>query len=153
MSYFLGPGGKKDILRRDYSFGYSIRHNKPIDPKNYDQWYAHPGYAWAMRRSAFVEIGGLPDFCIIGSGDLHFAFALLNRVKETLRPNLHVDYQNLTITWANKVAQVAQNGINVSYVATNIYHHWHGNRNDRSYVDRWYVDAQIIAEDFHFSSF
>ena len=137
LAFFLGPAGKSEILRRDYSFGYSIRHNKPINPRRLDQWYAHPGYAWAMRRSAFVAIGGLPDFCIIGSGDLHFAFALLNRIDETIRPGLHSGYRHIAMAWAEKVAHVAQNGNNVGYVPMNLYHHWHGQRSDRNYVDRW----------------
>ena len=137
LSFFLGPGGKKDILRRDYSFGYSIRNNKVIDPRGYDEWYAHPGYAWAMRRQAFNDINGLIDFCIIGSGDLHFAFALLNRIEETIRPGLHPDYQALALQWAYRVAQIAGNGRNVGYVPINLFHFWHGARTDRSYVDRW----------------
>ena len=139
LSYFLGPGGKNDVLRRDYSFGYSIRHNKEVNPQRSQDWYAHPGYAWAMRRSAFNTIGGLLDFCIIGSGDLHFAFALLHRIEETLRPDLHQDYRKLAIAWGDRVAQLAQNGTNVGYVPINLWHYWHGERNDRNYVDRWYV--------------
>ncbi|CAF1336840.1 unnamed protein product [Adineta steineri] len=146
LAYFLGPGGKSDVLRNDYSFGYSIRHNKPIDPKRYDDWYAHPGYAWAIRRSTLNSIGGFLDFCIIGSGDLHFAFALLNRMEETLRPGLHPDYRQLAMVWAKRVADVAQNGANVGYVPVNIYHHWHGERNDRHYADRW-----AILENHQFS--
>ncbi len=134
---FLGPGGKNDALRRDFSFGYSIRHNKSINPQRYQNWYAHPGYAWAMHRSAFNQMGGLIDFCIIGSGDLQFAFALLNRIEETIRPDLHQDYRKLAIAWGERVAQLAQNGANVGYVPVDIYHHWHGERNDRNYVDRW----------------
>lgn len=137
LSFFLGPGGKKDILRRDYSFGYSIRNNKIIDPQHYNEWYAHPGYAWAMRRSTFNQIGGLIDFCIIGSGDLHFAFALLNRIEETIRPGLHEDYRRLSVMWGGRLAQVANNGENVSYVPINLWHYWHGDRSSRSYVDRW----------------
>ncbi|CAF2138601.1 unnamed protein product [Rotaria magnacalcarata] len=139
LSFFLGPDGKKDILRRDYSFGYSIRNNKPIDPQRYNEWYPHPGYAWAVRRSIFNSMGGLLDFCIIGSADLHFAYALLNRIEETLRPGLHPDYQKLAMIWGNRVAQVAQNGANVGYVPINLWHFWHGDRNSRNYVDRWLI--------------
>lgn len=136
VAHFLGPKGKNEILRRDYSMGYSIRHDKPITPSRSD-WYAHPGYAWAMRRTTFADIGGLLDFCIIGSGDLHFAYALLHRIEETIRPNLHKDYRQLAIAWGDKVAQVAGNGRNVGYVPVNLCHHWHGERNDRNYVNRW----------------
>ena len=137
LSFFLGPQGKRQILRRDYSFAYSIKNNKPIDPKRYDEWYPHPGYAWAMRRSAYDSIGGLLDFCIIGSGDLHFAYALVNRIEDTIRHGLDNDYRRLALQWQERVARVAQNGANVGYVPINLWHYWHGTRNDRNYVDRW----------------
>ncbi|CAF3958307.1 unnamed protein product [Rotaria sp. Silwood1] len=137
LSFFLGPMGKKEILRRDYSFVYSIRNKKPIDPRRYNEWYPHPGYAWAMRRSAFNSIRGLIDFCIVGSADLHFAFALLNRIEETVPPGLHEDYHELAVRWGKPVAQLAQNGENVSYLPINIWHFWHGERNNRNYVNRW----------------
>ncbi|CAF4689128.1 unnamed protein product [Rotaria socialis] len=111
---FLGPNGKNEILRRDYSFVYSIKHNKPIDPGRYKEWYPHPGYAWAMRRTAFNSIGGLFEFSIM-------------------------DYQQLAIAWGERVAELAQGGRNVGYVPINIWHHWHGSRNDRGYVERWSI--------------
>ena len=137
LSFFLGPDGKSDILRQDYSFAYSIRNNKPIDPRRFEEWYAHPGYAWAMRRTAFNFMGGLLDFSILGSGDLHFAYALLNRIHETFPPSLHQDYHQLAAIWGARVAKVAQNGADVGYIPVNIRHHWHGKRSDRNYVDRW----------------
>jgi hypothetical protein len=134
---FLGPGGKSDVQSRDHSFAYSIRHGKPIDPRRYDQWYPHPGYAWAMHRSAFNAMGGLAEFCVVGSGDLHFAFALLNRIDETIRPNLHDHYRAMALTWGGQLARIAANGERVGYLSVNLFHFWHGNRQQRSYVDRW----------------
>lgn len=137
LSYFLGPNGKNQVLRRDYSFGYSIRNNKIIDPSRYDEWYAHPGYAWAMRRYVYNQMGGLLDFCIVGSGDLHYAFALLGRIEETIRPQMHPDYQSLALQWGSQLAQIANYGENVGYVPMNLYHFWHGDRDRRHYVNRW----------------
>ena len=125
------------MLRRDYSFGYSIRNNKVIDPARYDEWYAHPGYAWAMRRDVYNQMGGLLDFCIVGSGDLHFAFALLGRIEETIRPQMHADYRSLAIQWGAQLAKIADYGANVGYAPMNLYHFWHGDRERRQYVDRW----------------
>ncbi|CAF0933894.1 unnamed protein product [Didymodactylos carnosus] len=136
--FFCGPNGKNEILRRDYSFAYSIRNNKPIDPKRKD-WYAHPGYAWTMKRSDFILLGGLLDFSIVGSADLHFAFALLNRVTETFPPGLHLDYASLTTKWAEKLYAIANGGENVGYIPVNLYHYWHGSRENRHYVDRWSI--------------
>jgi hypothetical protein len=136
IGYFTGPGGKHEVLRRDHSFGYSIRRGKPISPNN-PHWYAHPGYAWAMHRDIFNVIGGLIDFCIVGSGDLHFAYALLGRIEESFPSDLHRDYHMQAKSWGDGVARVAGGGAFVSYVDVNLYHRWHGDRGDRSYIDRW----------------
>jgi hypothetical protein len=136
ICYFTGPGGKHEVLRRDHSFGYSIRHGKPIYP-NHPHWYAHPGYAWAMHRDAFDAIGGLIDFCIVGSGDLHLAYALLGRVQESIPSGLHKDYLKQAKNWGDGVARVAGGGAFVGYTNVNLYHHWHGNRDNRSYIERW----------------
>jgi hypothetical protein len=136
IGYFTGPGGKHEVLRRDHSFGYSIQRGKPIFPNN-PHWYAHPGYAWAMHRDIFNAIGGLIDFCIVGSGDLHFAYALLGRIQESFPSKLHKDYHMQAKSWGDGVARVAGGGAFVSYVDVNLYHRWHGDREDRSYIDRW----------------
>ena len=144
VAYFTGPAGKKDILRKDYSFGYSIRHNKPIHP-NHPTWYAHPGYAWAMDRQLFNSIGGLLDFCIIGSADLHFAYALLGRMHETYPDGLGKEYRQLGQKWANRLTEVAAGGNNVGYLNTTLFHRWHGSRESRSYVNRWSVGTECSS--------
>ncbi|CAF2616849.1 unnamed protein product [Rotaria sp. Silwood2] len=137
LALFLGPNGMNEILHWDYSFAYSIKHNKPIDPQRYKEWYPHPGYAWAMRCDAFEYMGGLCEFSILGSGDLHFAFALLNRIEETFLTSLNEDYRRLALNWGERVAEIAQGGHNVGYLPVNIGHFWHGSRGNRGYVERW----------------
>jgi hypothetical protein len=137
LSFFLGPSGKKQILRRDYSFAYSIQHGKAIDPHRSSECYIHPGYAWAMRREAFDTLGGLLDFSIVGSGDIQFAYALLNRIEETIPLEIHDDYRQVARAWGTRLAQLAENGTNVGYAPINIWHHWHGDRLDRKYMERW----------------
>lgn len=145
LSAFLGPTGKNKILRWDHSFAYAIRHQLQIDPARSSECCVHPGYAWAMRRTTFDEIGGLLDFAILGSGDTHFAFALINRIDETIPLGLDEDYRRVAQTWGQRVAQVAQNGILVGYVPVNIWHHWHGNRVHRGYFERWYERFMWIS--------
>ncbi|CAF4532366.1 unnamed protein product [Rotaria sp. Silwood1] len=146
MSFFLGPSGKKEVLRRDYSFVYSITHGKTISSHRALDCYFHPGYAWAMRRETFDDIGGLLDFSILGSGDIHFAFALINRIDKTIPSGIHDDYRRLANAWGERVAQKAGNGIHISYTPVNIWHHWHGSRRDRRYNERW-----SLLERFQFS--
>ncbi|CAF3153676.1 unnamed protein product, partial [Rotaria sp. Silwood2] len=135
VGFFNGPDGEKDVLRTDYSFGYSICHHKPI-ARHHPDWYAHPGYAWAMHRNAFDAIGGLLDFCIVGPGDLHFAYALLGRIHETYPCSLGKDYQQSAEEWGNRLATIAGHGANVGYVNTDLFHRWHGSRESRGYNSR-----------------
>lgn len=137
LSLFLGPSGKKQILRRDYSFVYAIQHHQKIDPRRPSDCYNHPGYAWAMRRSAFDSLGGLAEFAILGSGDIHFAYGLYNRIEETMPPGIHPDYRHLVKGWGDRLAKIAENGAKVGYVPVNIRHYWHGTRQDRRYMERW----------------
>jgi hypothetical protein len=140
---FLGPN--KEILRTDYSFGYSVVHNKPIDQKKYSEWYPHPGYGWAMSKYAFQSIKGLPDYDIVGSGDLHFAFSLINKVGNAVEKDLHDEYKSYitnhsqnTYETLKYVANIKHKQI-IGYVPVNISHYWHGSRKDRQYVDRWKI--------------
>ncbi len=138
LSFFLGPSGKRQVLRQDYSFAYAIRHEKPIDPRRSSECYIHPGYGWAMRRNTFDSMNGLLDFAILGSGDIHFAYALINRIEETIPINMHEDYRCLAKVWGTRVAEISGNGRLVGYVPVNIWHYWHGNRVNRGYFERWY---------------
>ncbi|CAF0762363.1 unnamed protein product [Adineta steineri] len=95
-----------------------------------------------MHRNTFNAIGGLIDFCIVGSGDLHFAYALLGRVEETFPRGLHRDYRMQVSNWGDGVARAAGNGTFVGYVDVNLYHRWHGSRANRNYTSRLSILSQ-----------
>jgi hypothetical protein len=146
----LDPSG--EILERNKSFGYHIAH---------DDWssYAHPGMAWAMRKDAFIKLGGLYDMNPIGSSDLHFAHALIGNVKQTIKETLSIGYKNSVCEWASRLSQIV--GISkreymktVGYVDVRIKHHYHGNKNDRQYVDRWNIleSNRFDPDTFYFPS-
>lgn len=148
LAFFLGPSGKKNVLRQDHSFVYAIQHDQKVDAHRSSDCCVHPGYAWAMRRDLFDQLGGLLEFSILGSADLHFAFALYNRIDETIPNEIHDDYRYLAQLWGDRLAQIADNGAKVGYLPLNIYHYWHGNRQDRRYNERW-----SLLEQSHFSPF
>jgi hypothetical protein len=116
---------------------YAVKHGQNLDSRRSSECYIHPGYAWAMRRDIFDSIGGLLEFSIVGSGDIHFAYGLLNRIEETIPTGVHDDYRYLAKVWGNRLAQIAGNGTKVGYLPVNIWHHWHGHRRDRRYIERW----------------
>jgi hypothetical protein len=121
-----------------------MKHGQKNDPHRSSECYVHPGYAWAMRRDVFDNLGGLLDFSILGSGDLHFAYALFNRIDETIPTDIHDDYRNVAKGWGERLAQIAGNGANVGYIPVNIWHHWHGHRRDRKYNERWYFLFEVF---------
>lgn len=135
---FLGPS--EECLRKDFSLGFTVASGRPVDPSRYHEWYPHPGYAWATKLSTFQQMNGLFDTCILGSGDLHFAFALLGRAHETIPVGVTDDYRNSVLAWAARVDQVVRKS--VGYVPIRIRHLWHGSREDRQYVNRWNILVQ-----------
>lgn len=102
--------------------------------------YGHPGYAWAVRRAAWDELGGLLDCCIVGSADYHMAWALLGQVERTcdINPMKGLDgYAKRLLRWQ----QSAEHHIrrDLGFVEGAIRHHWHGPKANRRYVERWEI--------------
>ena len=96
-----------------------------------------PGRAWAFRREAFDQVGGLLDSCILGSGDWHMAAGLAQL------PVSHPDtsqcgeaYRRHIRVWQER-AKVANRDI--GYVDCHAVHHFHGHKNKRGYNWRWQI--------------
>jgi hypothetical protein len=131
----LGPS--MEILETNKSFGYCIAS---------DNWasYAHPGMAWAMTKKAFIELGGLYDLNPVGSSDLHFAHALIGNIKQTIKHSLSDGYKHSVVMWADRLSKIVGRTKDkymrtVGYVNVKIRHHYHGNKDDRQYVNRWNI--------------
>ena len=100
-------------------------------------YYAHPGYAWAARRKAIEDLGGLLDYWIIGSADYHMAYALIGRAKQTINPEWSQTLKNELLEWEQRAEKYIKR--NVGYVPGSILHHWHGKKKDRKYNDRYRI--------------
>src|SRR4030095_1629869 len=59
----------------------------------------HSGYAWAARRSALADLGGLGDIAILGSADHHMACALIGRVSESIHAGMHPNFKKYWKEW------------------------------------------------------
>lgn len=128
------------------SFLYSYVNNKPwpilvnSEKGGYysyggSQW--HPGYAWAARRSAYNDLGGLGEIAILGSGDHHMACALVNKVSESINGGATDDFKNYWYRWQERANKYI-NG-NIGYMNGLLLHYWHGQKASRKYVDRWKI--------------
>jgi hypothetical protein len=140
----LGPTGHAFNMYN--GFGYSFAENLPefhVSNGGYYQGlkqggkYWHPGFAWAMRRSAWDELGGLMDFAILGAADHHMALSLVGEGEKSLPHGIHPNYRKHVLEWQHRAAiHIRQN---LGYVPGTIAHNWHGKKSDRRYWDRWAI--------------
>ena len=100
-------------------------------------WLWHTGYAWAARRSAIADLGGLGDIAALGSADHHMAAALIGRVRDTIAKGMQPSYFDYWDRW-QALAQKHING-NIGFVPGLLLHYWHGPKVGRQYVNRWRI--------------
>jgi len=105
---------------------------EPLDPgkKSYKVW--HPGFSWAIRRKTFEDLGGLIDFCVVGSGDYHMAMSMVN-IKTSAEAELK-GYNKKLHDWHARCQKAIKCDLGV--VSGLITHDWHGKKRDRRYADR-----------------
>lgn len=97
----------------------------------------HPGFAWAARREALADLGGLLDVGILGASDHHMAHALVGRVLEASPPNLTDGYKHILREWQRRAdTHIRQN---IGYVPGMLFHHFHGPKRKRYYNERWEI--------------
>lgn len=97
----------------------------------------HPGFAWAARRDAIDELGGLVDFALMGAADNHMAHALIGCVDESYHKDVHPRYRERLKEWEKRAEKHIRR--NIGYVPGLLIHYWHGRKIDRRYWDRWKV--------------
>lgn len=141
FSHAIDLGAKQETLQVHIGFAYQhVNGEKWLGPK-YSNW--HPGYAWACRRSAYDEIGGLMDFPILGSADHHMALGFIGLVEKYLNSKLNENYKKLCKIFQQRCDKYIVG--NVGFVHGTIMHYFHGNKPDRQYQDRWKI---LINNDF-----
>jgi hypothetical protein len=120
-------------------FMHAWWHGLPAS-KHYDDGNWHPGYAWAIRRDAYVALGGLMDFCVLGSADRHMAMSLIGKGGLSVHRRVSPAYKRRVLAWQERAERSVRR--NVNYVPGLLTHWWHGKKKDRRYVERW----QILAD-------
>jgi hypothetical protein len=114
------------------SFGFNFSKNKKYTTKGFDYW--HPGYAWAITRKAYENIGGLYDKGILGSGDNIMALSFINKANTFLNYDYHFDYKQSILDY-----QVKAKLLRLGYVPGIIRHYYHGSKKNRKYTERWQI--------------
>jgi hypothetical protein len=112
-------------------------HDNLEEAPSYYSYTWHPGYAWAIRRSAFDHLGGLIDYAVLGAADRHMAHALIGSVEKTIHVKLTDNYKNELLVWQQRAEKHIRR--NVGFVPGALLHYWHGKKRDRKYVERWKI--------------
>lgn len=136
----LGHHG--NIVSLFHSFGYIHQRGDRKQVKHDDGYqYAHSGMAWACTRRFWENLPrGLMDFCILGSGDWHMAWAAIGNVGQTLHFNLGPAYEKRCYDWQRGAVAISHK--QVGFVQGRIEHFFHGNKINRYYKSR----NQILKE-------
>ena len=137
FSHAIDLGPKQETLQVHSGFVYQYCNGEVWSlPNKYNKLW-HPGYAWAITRKAYDDIGGLLDFGILGAGDHHMSLSFIGLVNKTLNKNLHEHYKLL----CNIFQEICEKKIkrNIGFLHGTILHHFHGCKTDRKYVDRWEI--------------
>ena len=142
----LGPTFQPFARYRSFAWGY--QHGIPRQRGCYGGASArepgitychHPGYAWAMRRSAFDTVGGLFDMAIIGEADSIMARSILGEAERTVYPGVSAGYRNAILGWQQRAASLRRN---LGHVEGTLLHYWHGPKARRNYWKR----CRILAD-------
>lgn len=106
--------------------------------------WVHPGFAWAARRDALDDVGGLIDWAILGSGDWLMGAALFGEVRRALSGGYSTIYKRWAYNWQDRAEQYIKR--NVGYLPGLIVHRYHGRKMDRNYDTRWKL---LVSEGFN----
>lgn len=103
----------------------------------------HPGFAWAARRDALDNQGGLIDWCALGGGDLFMAYALAGALDKRRMPkSLGANGVRWLREWQERARSLTERCdvmAPLGCVEGGVEHYWHGKRVDRKYNDRGQV--------------
>lgn len=124
-----------------------FHHPRRKDNCTYDDVHKEwgpPGGGWAFRVKELSEVGGLMDFCILGSADWYMAACIAGFAHLAIPKAYGEDLRRLILHWEKKAVKVFRKNIGV--VTGLMLHNWHGKMTSRMYGHR-----EAILKDQKFS--
>jgi len=99
--------------------------------------FGHTGYAWACTRHFWENVGGLMDFCILGSADHNMATAMVGRVEQSIHQGMSDGFKQKCEEWQAKAVRVTHE--EVGSTMERLEHFFHGKKINRFYGARWKI--------------
>jgi len=96
--------------------------------------YSHSGYAWAITRNSYENIGGLYDKFILGGSDTIMLLSLLGKEYKTIPENIIKNINDSIMPFKNKIKN-----LKFGYISGVIRHNFHGSIKNRKYSERWNI--------------
>lgn len=136
-SHCLDLGFRGQVMQTFTSFGYTDVHGtrKRATPNGYT--YGHTGYAWAATRGLYEQVGGLIDFCVLGSADHHMALACVGECERTIHTKMIGPFYQRLLDWQARALKITHG--EVGCVEGRIEHQFHGPKGRRYYRERWQI--------------
>lgn len=101
-------------------------------------WNGHPGFAWAMNRSFFEDVGFYP-YSVTGAGDTVTATSILGTdfvFSVTRKAIGQKNFENgVYHEWRKRCREWMGDAV-PGYIPGAVWHEWHGHRKDRQYANR-----------------
>ena len=96
------------------------------------------GLAWAARVDFLQKLGGFLDFAIVGSGDRLMRWSFGGEDPHRFMQGLNTTeaFEEAVRQWAAPVRQAR-----LGYLPGLLYHHYHGQKQNRQYESRWKILA------------
>jgi hypothetical protein len=99
-----------------------------------------PGLAWAMRREAWDQLGGLIDYCILGAGDWYGAHAIAGTIEHVIPAGMSPTLARKLRDYQHRAAEARwhERAImgNLGCVQGVVLHYYHGQKINRRYQTR-----------------
>lgn len=124
-----------EMLKSHTGIIYAYQEGKLEQNNRYDNF--HPGFAWAARREALDDLGGLFDTAVLGSADRHMALSFIECVEKSYPRGISKGYFEQLELWQNRAKKYIRK--NVGFMPGALIHYWHGKKVDRRYADRWKI--------------
>ncbi len=132
----LGPHG--NVMKTHTSFGYVDQQGIRKQRWSGEPYqYAHSGFAWACTRAFWEQVGGLMEFCPLGSADHHMAWAMTGEVDATIHKKMSPAFFRKCREWQARAVRVTNR--EVGFSVGRIEHAFHGCKRNRYYRERWQI--------------
>ena len=132
FSHAIDMDHNKKTMNIFNSAGYCYCKEMSYISSGKDNW--HPGFCYAITKTAYEKLGGLYELAILGSGDMIMMLSLLNRGLNAINELSTDDYKESILLFQENAKH-----LRFGYTPGVIRHHFHGKKINRKYGERWKI--------------